>query len=173
MLSLFLALTAFNLLCLLLTAALGYAFGGSTVTQWHALAGVVATITCCAVHCVVFTYFIATAKWVQHAVTVKQLDPSLVGPTRSFKMQAFPAALLAMVVTFAAALFGAARVSYGVSPTYHHVVAWVAVATNVVVAMAEYRAIERNGRLIKGILNKINNAGAGNGTQQQVPPAAR
>ena len=171
MLSLFLALTAFNLLCLLLTAALGYAFGGSTVTQWHALAGVVATITCCAVHCVVFTYFIATAKWVQHAVTVKQLDPSLVRPTRSFKMQAFPAALLAMVVTFAAALFGAARASYGVSPTYHHVVAWVAVVTNVAVALAEYRAIERNGRLIKGILNQINNAG--NAGPDPVAPAAR
>jgi hypothetical protein len=158
MLSLFLALTAFNLLCLLLTAALGYTHGGSDETQWHALAGVVATITCCAVHCVVFTYFIATAKWVQHAVTVKQLDPSLVAPTRSFKLQAFPAALLAMIVVFAAALFGAARVSYGVSPTYHHVIAWVAVATNVLVAVTEYRAIARNGRLIQGILAQINAA---------------
>ncbi|MDQ3441509.1 MAG: hypothetical protein M3478_14290 [Planctomycetota bacterium] len=160
MLSLFLALTGFNLLCLLLTAALGYALGGSEVTQWHALAGVVATITCCAVHCVVFTYFVATAKWVRHAVAVKQLDPSLVAPTRSFKLQAFPAALLAMVAVFAAALFGAARVSYGVSPTYHHVVAWIAVVTNVLVAVTEYRAIARNGRLIDGILAQINRAPA-------------
>ena len=172
MLSLFLALTAFNVLCLLLTAALGYAYGGSTTApQWHALAGAIATITCCAVHCVVFTYFIATAKWVQHAVTVKQLDPSLVAPTRSFKMQAFPAALLAMAVTFAAALCGAARVSYGVSPTYHHVAAWIAVATNVAVALAEYRAIERNGRLIKGILNQIN--GAAGTAVDRVTPAGR
>jgi hypothetical protein len=160
MLSLFLALTAFNLLCLLLTAALGYAYGGSEVTQWHALAGVVATMTCCAVHCVVFTYFIATAKWVQHAVTVKQLDASLVAPTRSFKLQAFPAALLAMLAVFAAALLGAARASYGTSPAYHHVVAWVAVAVNALVAVTEYRAIARNGRLIDGILEQINNAPA-------------
>ena len=156
MLSLFLALTGFNLLCLVLTAALGYAYGGSEVTQWHALAGVVATITCCAVHCVVFTYFIATAKWVQHAVTVKQLDPSLAAPTRSFKLQAFPAALLAMAAVFAAALAGAARASYGASPTYHHVLAWVAIATNVLVAVTEYRAIARNGRLIDRILAEIN-----------------
>ena len=156
MLSLFLALTAFNLLCLLLTAALGYTHGGSDATQWHALAGVVATITCCAVHCVVFTYFVATAKWVQHAVAVKQLDPSLVSPTRSFKLQAFPAALLAMLAVFAAALLGAARASYGMSPTYHHVVAWLAVLVNALVAAAEYRAIARNGRLIDGILSQIN-----------------
>jgi hypothetical protein len=155
MLSLFVALTAFNLLCLLLTAALGYVYGGSTVTQWHALAGAVATLTCCAVHCVVFTYFIATAKWVQHAVTVKQLDASLVAPTRSFKMQAFPAALVAMVSVFAAALLGAAAVNYGLAPAYHHAMAWLAVVINGVVAATEYRAIARNGRLIDQILAKI------------------
>ena len=156
MLSLFLALTAFNLLCLLLTAALGYAYGGSEVTQWHALAGVVATITCCAVHCVVFTYFIATAKWLQHAVTVKGLDPSLVRPTRSFKMQAFPAALLAMTSVFAAALFGAARVNYDISPLWHHAAAWIAIAINAGVAFVEYRAIARNGQLVDSVLALIN-----------------
>ena len=155
MLSLFLALTAFNLLCLLLTAALGYAYGGSDATQWHPLAGVVATITCCAVHCVVFTYFIATAKWVQHAIAVKGLDPAMAAPTRSFKLQAFPAALLAMTSVFATAVLGAASASYGVSPVPHHVLAWVAVAVNVAVAAAEYRAIARNGRLIDGILARI------------------
>lgn len=167
MLSLFLALTAFNLLCLILTAALGYAYGGSDVTQWHALAGVVATITCCAVHCVVFTYFIATAKWVQHAVMVKQLDLSLAAPTRSFKRQALPAALVAMGIVFAAAVTGAARASYGVSPTSHHVLAWAAVAVNVLVAVMEYRAIARNGALIDRILAQINgsaDAGAPDGS---------
>lgn len=156
MLSLFLALTAFNLLCLLLTAALGYAYGGSEVTQWHALAGVVATITCCAVHCVVFTYFVATAKWVRQAVTVKNLDTSLAFPTRSFKLQAFPAALLAMLTVFVTALAGAACASYGVSPAYHHILAWVAVVTNMLVAAQEYRAIARNGALIDRILGEIN-----------------
>ncbi|HEV2294416.1 MAG TPA: hypothetical protein VGR35_11200 [Tepidisphaeraceae bacterium] len=156
MLSLFLALTAFNLLLLLLTALLGYAYGGSETTQWHALAGIVATMTCCGVHCIVFTYFIATAKWVQHAVTVKHLEPSLAAPTRSFKLQAFPAALLAMLIVFIAAVFGAAHVSYEISPTYHHVLAWIAIAINAIVAVTEYRAIARNGRLIDEILARIN-----------------
>ena len=166
MLSLFLALTAFNLLCLLLTAALGYAYGGSDVTQWHALAGVVATITCCAVHCVVFTYFIATATWVQHAIGVKGSDPALAAPTRSFKLQAFPAALLAMTSVFATAVLGAANASYGISPVPHHVVAWIAVVINMAVAIAEYRAIARNGRLIDGILARI----AGDAVPAAAPP---
>ena len=80
----------------------------SPVRQTHVLFGALATMVCVGVHCVVFTYFIATAKWVQHAVMVKKLDPQLMAPTRSFKMQAFPAALLAMAATFTAAMFGAA-----------------------------------------------------------------
>ncbi len=62
MLALFLSLTAFNLLCLALCAALGYAVGGTASGQWHQLAGVASIMICCAVHCVVFTYFIATAR---------------------------------------------------------------------------------------------------------------
>ena len=158
MIPLFLALTAFNLLCLLLCAVLGYAVGGTEAGQWHQLAGVVAIMICCAVHCIVFTYFIATAKWIQHAILVKNLEASLAAPTRSFKMQAFPAALLAMIVTFAATIFGAARFSHGISARWHEVIAWIAIVTNAAVAVLEYRAIARNASLIDGILARINAA---------------
>src|SRR3954465_14143719 len=97
MIPLFLALTAVNLLALCSTAALGYGVSnGHAWSSYHQLAGGLSTIVCCAVHCVVFTYFMATSKWVQHAVTVKRLDDALVAPTRSFKAHAFPAAILAM-----------------------------------------------------------------------------
>ena len=155
MLALFLVITGFNLLCLVLTAAIGYRFGGSPVTQWHPLAGIVATMICVAVHCVVFTYFIATAKWVQHAVTVKQLDAALVAPTRSFKMQAFPAALLGMTSVFFTAILGAARVNYDIPALWHHAAAWIAIAINMLVAAVEYRAIGRNGRLVDQVLAAI------------------
>lgn len=158
MTALFLSLTAFNLLCLALCAALGYTVGGTASGQWHQLAGVASIMICCAVHCVVFTYFIATAKWVQHAIAVKHLDASLAAPTRSFKRQAFPAALLAMMITFAATILGAARFSYGIPARWHEVLAWAAIATNLLVAIVEYRAIARNGLLIDGILMQINRA---------------
>src|SRR4051812_14355943 len=121
MIPLFLGITIVNLLCLALSAALGYmSLRGADVKSWHILAGALATIVCCGVHCIVFTYFIATAKWVQHAVTVKKLDPAVTLPTRSFKMQAFPAALAAMAVVFAAAVAGAARDNYDIPRLYHH-----------------------------------------------------
>src|SRR5688572_26401025 len=97
MLLLFCVATAINLLGLTATTLLGY--GVSNGRPWsaqHQLCGVLAAIVCCGVHCIVFTYFIATGKWVQHAVSVKRLDPTLITPTRSFRAAAFPAALLAM-----------------------------------------------------------------------------
>ena len=161
MIPLFLGLTLVNLLCLGTATALGYmslADGGQSKGM-HILSGAMATLVCVGVHCVVFTYFIATAKWVQHAVLVKQLDPALVEPTRSFKMQAFPAALLAMAIVFATAVLGAARDNYGIQRAWHHSFAIAALLVNVMVAAIEYRAIARNGRLIDGILARIDSRG--------------
>jgi hypothetical protein len=158
MIPLFLGLTLVNLLGLGATVTLGYARAGHdpAAASRHILVGALATIVCCGVHCVVFTYFVATAKWVQHAITVKHLDPALAAPTRSFKAQAFPAALLAMASVFAAAVMGAAADNYaGPWPARHHAAAWLAVAVNLAVAVIEYRAIARNGRLIDDLLARL------------------
>jgi hypothetical protein len=153
MIPLFVGLTAFNLLCLIVVGALGYGVAMHyDLSVYHQLCGVLATMTCCAVHCVVFTYFIATAKWVQHAIEVKQLDPQLASPTRSFKAQALPVALAAIGSVFIAAVFGAIKIGYGISPLYHHVMAVIAVLTNGIAAVVEFRAIKSNGALIDRIL---------------------
>jgi tellurite resistance protein TehA-like permease len=104
---------------------------------------------------VVFTYFIATGKWIQHAIAVKHLPGELAAPTRSFKAQAFPAALAAMTFTAATAVLGAAHDSYGLSAHWHHAAAIGTIALNAAVAIAEYHAISRNGRLIDDILGRI------------------
>ncbi|HTL30577.1 MAG TPA: hypothetical protein VL282_15205 [Tepidisphaeraceae bacterium] len=156
MIPLFVGVTLVNLIALGVTCALGYAVSsGHDLGPYHQLAGVLATLACCGMHCIVFTYFIATAKWIQHAITVKHLDPALASPTRSFKQQAFPAALLAMAITFIAAVSGAITFSYRISPRWHHGIAITALVTNVIVAIVEYRAIARNGALIDDLLKRI------------------
>jgi hypothetical protein len=162
MIPLFLGLTFVNLLCLGTASALGYmslANGGESKGM-HILAGAMGTLVCVGVHCVVFTYFIATAKWIQHAVLVKKLDPALAMPTRSFKRQAFPAALLAMTIAFVTAILGAARDNYGIPRAWHHGFALASLLVNVIVAAIEYRAIARNGALIDTILAQINASAA-------------
>lgn len=156
MIPLFVGITLVNLIALAVTCAFGYAVSsGHDLGAYHQLAGVLATLACCAAHCIVFTYFIATAKWLQHAITVKQLDPALAEPTRSFKRQAFPSALIAMMSTSVAAVSGAIAFSYRIDPRWHHVVALLAFVVNLVVAFIEYRAIARNGELIDNVLKRI------------------
>jgi hypothetical protein len=156
--ALFIGLTIFNLLCLTITTALGYAvmFAGAKWAPYHQLAGSLSAVACCAVHCVVFTYFIATAKWAQHAIEVKKLEPSLASPTRSFKAQAFPSAITAMTIVFITAVVGVVTFSYGIRPLWHHALAMISLIVNALVALVEYRAIARNGALIDTILRQIN-----------------
>ena len=156
MIPLFLGLTLANILTLCVTGTLGYLGTTSAPARsWHTLAGALATLVACGVHCVVFTYFIATAKWVQHAVATRNLDPGFTTPTRSFRRQAFPAALLAMAITFAAAILGAAHDNFMVSRNVHHATAVAAFVVNVLVAIIEYNAIARNGRLIDSVLAAV------------------
>ena len=157
MISLFLGLTLANLTALLATLGLGYAgaSGSGTLRAWHMLAGAMAVLLCIAVHCVVFTYFMATSKWIQHAVTVKSLSADYTGPTRSFKAQAFPAALGAILAVFITAMFGAAVDNHMVATTWHHLLALGAFGVNLGAAAIEYSAIRRNGRLIDQILAEV------------------
>jgi NhaP-type Na+/H+ and K+/H+ antiporter len=153
MIPLFVGLTAFNLICLITSAVLGYAsMSRSNLGGSHFLTGALSALACCAVHCVVFTYFIATAKWVQHAIAIKQLDARMLEPTRSFKAQAFPVAIAAMGIVFITAVFGAAAQNYGISISWHHFLAIISIATNVLAAAVELAAIHRNGKLIDDVL---------------------
>jgi hypothetical protein len=153
MIKLFTVLTVANWTGLLVALALGQTAARQwTAPQVHALSGIVAALLCCGVHCAVFTYFIATAKWVRHACTVKGLSDAFVQPTASFKAQAFPAALLAMASAFAAALSGVMVENDGAWPLWHALLSWAALAINGVVAWVEYAAIVRNANLIDQVL---------------------
>jgi hypothetical protein len=159
MIPLFLGLTIANLTALLGTIGLGYFAAGSgagpSLRGWHMLAGTLAAILCVAVHCIVVTYFVATAKWIRHAVTVKGLDAAYTLPTRSFRAHAMPAAMGAMAAVFVTAVLGAAVDTRVVTSEWHHVMALAAVGVNVAAAAVEYAAISRNGKLIDQILAEI------------------
>lgn len=160
MIPLFLGLTAANLLALVVAGVLGY--GVSSGRDWaafHQLAGALAALTCVAVHCIVFSYFIATAKWIAHAVAVKKLDPRMILPTARFKARAFPAALAAMAIVFVTAVVGVATISYHISPTWHHGLAIASLAVNLLAPWIEYRAIAQNGELIDRILESPQESG--------------
>jgi len=152
MIPLFLGLMLANFVCLIATAVVGY-WGWM---HWHRLFGALAAMVCCGVHCVVFTYFIATGKWIEHAILVKQLEPEVALPTRPLRRGAFAAALSVITLAIATAIVGAAVDNFYLSPAWHHVLAMALLAGNLVAAVVEYRCVRENGAIIDGILARIN-----------------
>jgi hypothetical protein len=148
---LFLGLMLANFIFLIAAAVVGY----RGMAHWHFLIGALAAIVSTAVHCIVFTYFIATGKWIEHAIALKQLDPGLMQRTRVFKRMAFPAALGGMTLAISTAIVGGAVDNHYLAPAWHHVMAMMLLGGNVVIAVIEYRAIRDNGVLIDGILEEI------------------
>ncbi len=89
MIVLFLGLMLANFVFLIATAVLGYVGLSSGIGSSHRLFGALAAMVCCGVHCVVFTYFVATGKWVGHAILVKGLEPKLAEPIGPLRRAAF------------------------------------------------------------------------------------
>ena len=149
---LFLGLMLANFICLIATAIAGY--GGWM--HWHRVFGALSALVCCGVHCVVFTYFIATGKWIEHAILVKGLEPKVAEGTRPLRRGAFAAALSIITLAIATAIVGAAVDNFYLQPLWHHVMAMGLLAGNFVAAIVEYRCVRDNGVLIDGILASIN-----------------
>jgi hypothetical protein len=166
---LFLGLTIANLLALAVAAGVGLAAaGGAQMVSLHRLAGSLAALFCVGAHCVILTYFIATGKWIQHALSVKKLDPTLSATTRRPRAQAFAAAIAAVSIVALTAFFGAA-VDNGLAPKFwHFLLALTAWVVNLMAAGVEYQAIRRNAAIIDQILaasmaaQKPGNEGSGN-----------
>ena len=120
--------------------------------QIHFLLALFTAFLTLLVHCLIFTYFLGTGRWVREVSGAYQLpDDPLPKQTRELKRRSFPPALIAMLVTIAATAAGAA-VQRGVWPWWLHFS--LATATLLVNAWAfpiEYR----NLRVNVGVLEKV------------------
>src|SRR5438046_320880 len=146
MILLFLGLMLANFTCLIIVSFLGYGGPG----PGHRLFGALAAIVCVGVHCVVFTYFIATGRWIAHAIWIKQLEPTLAAPTRPLRKAAFAAALSMMTLAILTAIIGAAVDNQYLSPPWHQVLAILLLAGNILAGLVEFHAIRGNGLVIDG-----------------------
>ncbi len=155
MIPLFLGLTAANLVVLCTAFGFGWfavdASGEATgVYDTHMLLGIGAGLLATMTHMTVFTYFMATSKWLQAATDKAGCGlERFVGPALSRKRRAFGVSMLAVVLTMAAMFAGA-----GADPTMmnrlwpgevHLMAAAVAIAVNAFAAVGEFSLIKRQG----------------------------
>ena len=177
MTTLFLGLTAANLIALLIAFALGFvSIQGDEPSAFyarHLLIGLTSGLLCALTHVSVFTYFMATSKWLQAATEKAALKPqAYVIPSLVRKGRALRLAMTAILITIVMMVAGA-----GADPTInplwpsniHLVLAVAAIIVNCLCAMGEYRLIAEQARLMDQaamILGRASDVSIKNVTEQ-------
>jgi hypothetical protein len=155
----FTTLATINGLALVLSAVLGWwsARGGRGVSEdalylAHFGFALAASILTLLVHCIVFTYFLGTGRWVKEVKYAYRLpDEPWPRLTRDLKRRTFPIALAAMLVTIAAAASGAGRQLQEWPWQVHASLALATLAVNLFAFVLEYRNISINGHAIENV----------------------
>jgi hypothetical protein len=172
----FLTLAFTNGFAIILSAALGWwsASGARGVSEdslylTHFGVGLAASILTLLVHCIVFTYFLGTGRWVKEVKYAYRLpDEPWPRLTRDLKRRTFPFALAAMLVTIAAAASGAGRQLQEWPRQVHETLAVATIVLNFVVFVIEYRNISANGRAIDTVTALVEEIRA----SHHLPPSA-
>jgi hypothetical protein len=152
----------------------GGADSGALIYLIHFILGLSGAILTLLVHCLIFTYFLGTGRWVKEVGLAYHLaDEPFPKMTRELKRRTFPPALAAMLITIAAAAAGAG-VQLREWPWYAHgSLALAALVVNFVAFVIEYRNVRTNGVIIDKVLVEVERIRAEHGLPSVVQELAR
>lgn len=173
----FLTLATANFLSLTLTFALGcwsrltdglHAASGS-VFMLHFLFGLFTAVGTLLVHCLIFTYFLGTGRWVKEVTLAYDLpDEPWHKRTRELKRRTFPPALAAMLVTIATAAAGAGGQLQAWPWQVHFTLGVITLLVNAWAMCVEYRNVRINAATLDEVLTEVDRVRAERG----LPPNA-
>jgi hypothetical protein len=122
----------------------------------HFLCGLLAAVTTLLVHCLIFTYFLGTGRWVKEVTLAYDMpDEPLHKTTRELKRKTFPPALFAMLATIATAAAGAGVQLQDWSWLVHFGGACIAIALNVGAYVVEWRGLRRNEEILAATYREV------------------
>lgn len=161
--SLFLGLSAANLLFLLTVFGLGLVIPEATdqvssVYGYHLTLAVGAGLLTALTHMSIYMYFMATSKWLAAAADKAALEVErFVAPAVDRKRRCFAVVMGAVGLTMLAMFAGAATDTIASAPAkLHLILAVIAVGANLIGAMMEYRLIQQQGALMDQALSQVN-----------------
>lgn len=130
----------------------------------HFYLGLTAAIVTLLVHCLIFTYFLGTGRWVKEVGLAYRLpDYPLPKRTRELKRRTFPPALIAMLVTIATAAAGAGAQLRDWSWHLHLSLAVAAVLVNGWAFVVEFRNVRENAWIMDEVLREVDRIRAEHG----------
>ncbi len=122
----------------------------------HFTLGLFTALAALLVHCIIFTYFLGTGRWVKEVGLAYDLpDANYPRTTRELKRTAFPPALFAMLITIATAAAGAGRQLQLWHWSIHLSLAVLTLLVNLWAFRVEYRCLRSNAVVIEGVQNEV------------------
>lgn len=120
----------------------------------HFLLGLTAALVTLFVHCIIFTYFLGTGRWVKEVALAYGIpDQPYPRQTRELKRRVFPPALFAMLSAIATAAAGAAA-HVGAWPwPIHATLGSLALAVNGWAYWVEYHCLRENVVVLEAVTN--------------------
>jgi hypothetical protein len=108
------------------------------------------------VHCLIFTYFLGTGRWVKEVTLAYHLpDEPWHKATRELKRRVFPPALFAMLIGVATSAAGAGAQLQAWPWQVHATLAVLTLVINLWAFIIEVRCLTENARVLEGILAEV------------------
>ena len=121
----------------------------------HFFLGLCSALVILLVHCLIFTYFLGTGRWVKEVTLAYALpDEPWHKETRELKRWTFPPALSAMLVTIATAAAGAGAQLREWPWPVHATLGVVTLLVNLWAFRVEYRNVHRNAEVLDEVLRE-------------------
>jgi len=129
---------------------------GDPIYLVHFTLGLFSAIGTLLVHCLIFTYFLGTGRWVKEVTLTYGLpDEPWHKETRELKRRTFPPALFAMLIAIATAA-GGAGAQLREWPWYvHFTLATLTLIINFWAFRVEYRNVDANSAVLDSVLHEV------------------
>jgi len=172
----FTTLAIFVILCLLASMAVGFVSMALEVSELkkdvflaHFFLGLTTALVILLIHCIIFTYFLGTGRWVKEVGLAYDLpDEPWPHLTRELKRATFPPALFAMLIAIATAAAGAGAQLREWPWFVHATLAFLTLVFNLWAFKVEHASLVLNAQIIREVLLEVDRIRASRGLAKNV-----
>jgi hypothetical protein len=125
-------------------ATMGLAYGHLLPVNLHMLWGFFVATLIVLLQCLIFGFFIGSGKSIKRVVAENNLGPHWIQKTKDYKNQCYPALMLAIVISAAAAILGGGVASGEIPIWIHEIFVWLALAANIRSLWISYKVVVEN-----------------------------
>ncbi len=166
--SVFASVSVTLILFYLATLGMAYIHHPPFTLDLHMIWGLFTATLIVLLQCLIFGFFIGSGKSIKSAVKENGLSQEWIQKTRDYKNQSYPALMLAILVSAAAAILGGGVAAGAVRVSVHQGFVWLALGLNIRSLWISYKVVVENVNAIHHINEEIQKAKKGN--QIPAPP---